>query len=331
MILVSFLCAAQQLYAASDVVRTETGHLCERDIMRLVKGPLHVVHTSITVRGNSVEEVLAQVQVRLLAATAPVNDSRGVRRAISAGDRHSLAAERVVVGVAGVDTSGWRVLVEQRLGDGYDVVASGGSPAAGAHAGVVPGQVAGVVGSWGSGTGQAGTAGACGRGCSWCGGAGGGWCDVGACWRDVCAGGRDVGAGWRGRDVDRRGAGRWRNVDGAGGRGLVAGRSRRGGRRFDAALGGRRWVWLDSHGALHVRSLLARVAVVAVMRLGGRDALAWVHPNSGRNRNSNNRVLGLGDPGNVALVGHRHSSNGREERASGEHVLGVHLAGEVRS
>lgn len=103
------------------------------------EAPLHVVHTAVTVVGHGVEEALAQVQVLDLAARAAINDRGGVGLPVGAGDANLLAAERVHVGV----TSDGE-LVEEGLGDGDNGVRLAGVAAAGAHAGLVVGQVSAV-------------------------------------------------------------------------------------------------------------------------------------------------------------------------------------------
>lgn len=75
------------------------------------------------------------------------------------------------------------------------------------------------------------------------------------------------------------------------------------------------------------------VAIVGdgVVGLGGRDSrggnsLAWVDPDGGSDGNSNNSLVGFSDPDEVALVGGQwHGSDNAQERAGGEHVLGVHF------
>jgi hypothetical protein len=294
--------------------RITTPSLCKElhDLRARIKPPLHAMHTPITIRRDLLEQRRAEIDASIVAATARVDDLGLVCRALVA-DGDVLAAQRVGVRVCAV--------LHHAVWDGDDVVGVSVCPAARAHAHIVVRDVACVGGASRGGAGASGSGrrGACG---SWSlvrrWGFGGNRCDVGGAW----GGGGDVdgGGAWGWCNIDRSAAGRL-----VGRWGLVAGRRWFGRSRagFNSRRGRR---WNNSHGRLDVRcdTRAGMVIVAVVARAASRDTLARVDPYGGRHRDRNHRLVGLGDPNYVAF-GHRHGRDNREERAGGDHVLGVHF------
>lgn len=164
--------------------------------------------TAVAVVGDSVEEVLAQVEIADSAADAAVDDGGDVGGSVNTDQVELLTAKRVGVWIAGA------VGVEEGVGDGDNGVAWSVGPSAGTETVLVPGKVTLVRSARGvRGTavgGRRGGSGSAGGGSGCC--SRGGWSDVNGgrrgSWRDVDGGRR---SGWR--NIDRGGRSGWRNVD----------------------------------------------------------------------------------------------------------------------
>jgi len=107
----------------------------------LVPAPGHARDTAVTVAGNSVEEVLAEVKVGFGTANAAVDNLGLVGLTVLALDGNGLAAEGVQVGVGGSVIGA----IEDLLGDGNDSLIRSAGQSTSTKTDIVPGQISRVL------------------------------------------------------------------------------------------------------------------------------------------------------------------------------------------